>query len=329
MKKTYFLPAAVMALGLATVFVSGCKKSTAGGAAAPTMVNAVEVVQQDLPWDIEYPAQVAGSLEIQIRAQVGGILEARLYNEGEYVEEGKPLFQIDDKQYKVALEKAQGALAQAQAEERRTQRTYARMKTLRADNAVIAAVVVIHFVRFPLPADNPVIKSCRGNLQVIGDRCGNNQLLPRVRRTDGRMINIRSHGIHRADNDFAAGGRFLHIRFYHGKVVIIQFARLYRRIEKFVFVCGKHVIIQAGVEPVFFIAAVNVVSEKGIEIVLLPGEFHPRFRRFALHDHGLRQRGIDLEPETPFRFVKAQEMIVRRTSVFDIEILVAVFDRRF
>ncbi len=136
MKKTYFLPAAVMALGLATVFVSGCKKSTAGGAAAPTMVNAVEVVQQDLPWDIEYPAQVAGSLEIQIRAQVGGILEARLYNEGEYVEEGKQLFQIDDKQYKVALEKAQGALAQAQAEERRTQRTYARMKKLRADNAV-------------------------------------------------------------------------------------------------------------------------------------------------------------------------------------------------
>lgn len=125
-----------MALGLATIFVSGCKKSTAGGTAAPTMVNAVEVVQQDLPWDIEYPAQVAGSLEIQIRAQVGGILEARLYNEGEYVEEGKQLFQIDDKQYKVALEKAQGALAQAQAEERRTQRTYARMKKLRADNAV-------------------------------------------------------------------------------------------------------------------------------------------------------------------------------------------------
>ena len=136
MKKTYFLPVAVMALGLVAVFVSGCKKSAASGAAAPTVVNAVEVVQQDLPWDIEYPAQVAGSLEIQIRAQVGGILEARLYNEGEYVNEGKQLFQIDDKQYKVALEKAQGALAQAQAEERRTQRTYARMKKLRADNAV-------------------------------------------------------------------------------------------------------------------------------------------------------------------------------------------------
>lgn len=156
MKKTYFLPAAVMALGLATVFVSGCKKSTAGGAAAPTMVNAVEVVQQDLPWDIEYPAQVAGSLEIQIRAQVGGILEARLYNEGEYVEEGKQLFQIDDKQYKVALEKAQGALAQAQAEERRTQRTYARMK-----NSAPTMPSANRITIMPFPLMTPPKPMCR------------------------------------------------------------------------------------------------------------------------------------------------------------------------
>ena len=113
----------------------GCqdKKATAPQA---TIVNAVEVIQQDYPWTMEYPAQVAGSLDVQIRAQVGGILQARLYNEGEFVEEGTQLFQIDDKEYKVALEKAQGALAQAQAEVRRTQRAYQRMKTLRAENAV-------------------------------------------------------------------------------------------------------------------------------------------------------------------------------------------------
>lgn len=128
--------AAVAALTLCAFFASGCSKET-GTASLPTpAVNAITVVQQDLPWDIEYPAQVAGSLEIQIRAQVGGILQARLYNEGEYVTAGTQLFQIDDKEYKVALEKAQGALAQAQAEERRTKRTYSRMKRLRADNAV-------------------------------------------------------------------------------------------------------------------------------------------------------------------------------------------------
>ncbi len=120
---------------LAGVLLTGCQAKKP--VAAPDVtVNAVEVVQQDYPWLMEYPAQVAGSLDVQIRAQVGGILEARLYNEGEFVPAGTQLFQIDDTEYKVALEKAQGALSQAQAETKRTQRTYQRMKTLRAENAV-------------------------------------------------------------------------------------------------------------------------------------------------------------------------------------------------
>ena len=126
---------AVLVICLAIVAVCACKKHETAAPAAP-VVSAVKVIQQDLPWNIEYPAQVAGSLEIQIRAQVGGILQSRLYNEGEFVKEGTQLFQIDDSEYKVALEKAQGSLAQAQAEEKRTYRTFNRMKTLRASNAV-------------------------------------------------------------------------------------------------------------------------------------------------------------------------------------------------
>lgn len=136
MNKKLFTPAVLAAVFVSVAFFCGCKKAENTASMPAPVVNAITVVQKDLPWDIEYPAQVAGSLEIQIRAQVGGILQARLYNEGEYVTAGTQLFQIDDKEYKVALEKAQGTLAQAKAEERRTQRTYARMKRLRADNAV-------------------------------------------------------------------------------------------------------------------------------------------------------------------------------------------------
>ncbi len=118
-----------------SLFTIACHKQDASAPAAVN-VSAVKVIQENLPWNIEYPAQVAGSLEIQIRAQVGGILQSRLYNEGEFVKEGTQLFQIDDSEYKVALEKAQGSLAQAQAEEKRTYRTFKRMKTLRQSNAV-------------------------------------------------------------------------------------------------------------------------------------------------------------------------------------------------
>ncbi|MBR5151520.1 MAG: efflux RND transporter periplasmic adaptor subunit [Elusimicrobiaceae bacterium] len=126
---------AVWVFCVTVLLVAACKKHEAAAPAA-AVVSAVKVIQQDLPWNIEYPAQVSGSLEIQIRAQVGGILQSRLYNEGEYVTEGTQLFQIDDAEYKVALEKAKGSLAQAQAEEKRTYRTFSRMKTLRASNAV-------------------------------------------------------------------------------------------------------------------------------------------------------------------------------------------------
>ncbi|WP_424244645.1 membrane fusion protein (multidrug efflux system) [Elusimicrobium posterum] len=116
--------------------ITGCKnKQAATGQETEAPVTAVKVLKMDLPWNIEYPAQVAGSLEIMIRAQVGGILQSRLYNEGDFVEKGTQLFQIDDKEYVVALQKARGALAQAEAELKRTERDYARMKKLRKDHA--------------------------------------------------------------------------------------------------------------------------------------------------------------------------------------------------
>lgn len=125
----------VMSIVLVGMTFSGCKDKKPAAPQA-TAVNAVKVIEQDYPWNIEYPAQIAGSLDVQIRAQVGGILQARLYNEGEFVEAGTQLFQIDDKEYKVALEKAQGTLAQAKAEVTRTRSTYNRVKRLRKENAV-------------------------------------------------------------------------------------------------------------------------------------------------------------------------------------------------
>ncbi len=126
--------AALLAVGVLSC--SACKGKNEGGQAPAQAVNAVKVLKADLPWNIEYPAQVAGSLQINIRAQVGGILESRLYDEGSYVKEGSQLFQINDKEYKAALQKARGALAQAEAQERSTRRDYNRMKKLRAENAV-------------------------------------------------------------------------------------------------------------------------------------------------------------------------------------------------
>lgn len=138
-KKVCFFMLSIMLL--VTLFI-GCskKEETANGedqSLAPgALVDAVKSLKLDVPWDMEYPAQVSGSLEVEIRAQVGGILKERLYQEGEYVNKGAVLFKIDPEQPKAALEKAEASLAQVNTEVQRTQRDYLRMKELIKDNAV-------------------------------------------------------------------------------------------------------------------------------------------------------------------------------------------------
>lgn len=134
MKKLSVATALLAAAG--AVCLCACHSKSAAGQSAPLPVSAIKVLKTDLPWNIEYPAQVVGSLQVQVRAQVGGILQARLFDEGAYVQQGTQLFQIDPAEYEVALQRAQGNLAQAKADEGRTRRDYERMKTLRADNAV-------------------------------------------------------------------------------------------------------------------------------------------------------------------------------------------------
>lgn len=103
---------------------------------AVPLVNATKAITMDMPWNKEYPAQVAGSLEIEVRAQVGGILKERLYNEGEFVNKDDVLFIIDPQEYQIALKRAQASLDQVKTEVQRTKRDYIRNKELIRDNAV-------------------------------------------------------------------------------------------------------------------------------------------------------------------------------------------------
>lgn len=131
----HLFSAAVLSLAVFSVLFCGCGKQSAP-ADQEILVNAISISRQDMPLNIEYPAQIEGSLNIDVRAQVGGILKERLYTEGTYVEKDTPLFIIDPQPYEVALQKAQGALAQAQSEVRRTKREYDRMSRLIKENAI-------------------------------------------------------------------------------------------------------------------------------------------------------------------------------------------------
>jgi membrane fusion protein (multidrug efflux system) len=63
----------------------------------------------------EYSASLEGSKDVEIRPQVNGYLDKIFVDEGAQVKKGQPLFQINDRPYREALNNAKAALAAAKA----------------------------------------------------------------------------------------------------------------------------------------------------------------------------------------------------------------------
>lgn len=131
MRKNKLLIGSVVSL----LLFGGCEEKKPVQMAAP-VVGVSRVIKQNIPLEIEVPAKITGSLEIQVRAQVGGILKSRNFKEGAFVHQGAKLFEIDEAPYRAALTRAQGNLAQAESELKRTTRDYKRMERLHKSKAV-------------------------------------------------------------------------------------------------------------------------------------------------------------------------------------------------
>lgn len=125
------LPFFVSALigALAAAGCSGDKPAGGPPAMGPMPVTAIEMQPQKVPTSIEIMAQTEGARETEVRARVGGILVKRLYQEGETVKSGQPLFQIDRAPYEIAL-------AEAKAKAEQTAREAARLKGLAEAKAI-------------------------------------------------------------------------------------------------------------------------------------------------------------------------------------------------
>ena len=96
----------------------------------PTEVQAITLRAADLPLELEYPARVHGSREVEIRPRVGGILEKRNYVEGTRVEAGQSLFTIDPQPYRNAAARAEADLAAARARVAQAGREVDRLRPL-------------------------------------------------------------------------------------------------------------------------------------------------------------------------------------------------------
>ncbi|HGT4310145.1 TPA: multidrug efflux RND transporter periplasmic adaptor subunit MtrC [Neisseria meningitidis] len=135
--------AAALAAAVALV-LSSCGKGgdaaqggqPAGREAPAPVVGVVTVHPQTVALTVELPGRLESLRTADVRAQVGGIIQKRLFQEGSYVRAGQPLYQIDSSTYEAGLESARAQLATAQATLAKADADLARYKPLVAAEAV-------------------------------------------------------------------------------------------------------------------------------------------------------------------------------------------------
>jgi membrane fusion protein (multidrug efflux system) len=100
---------------MALIITNGCSSSAEKPAPPPPGVTVTPAIQRDVPIHQEWVGTMAGNVDADIRPKVEGFLLARLYTEGSYVAKGTPIFRLDGRQARAAVEQAEGNLALAHA----------------------------------------------------------------------------------------------------------------------------------------------------------------------------------------------------------------------
>lgn len=95
----------------------GC--SSAGpqvAASGPAEVQFVTVAEQPVTLATELPARTSAFETSDVRPQVDGLVTARLFQEGDHVQQGQPLYRIDPAPYAAQVASAQASLQRARAQ---------------------------------------------------------------------------------------------------------------------------------------------------------------------------------------------------------------------
>ncbi len=103
-----------------TLSMAACQSSTTDDAQqnmqqSTPKVNVVSIVPQTVTITTELPARTVAFRQAEVRPQVNGIIEKRLFEEGADVGAGQQLYQIDEAPFQAALQMAKAELAIAQA----------------------------------------------------------------------------------------------------------------------------------------------------------------------------------------------------------------------
>ena len=120
----------------AILLLTACGRSQGGPQQATAEVAVVTVQPESVAITTDLPGRTSAYLVAEVRPQVSGIIQKRLFTEGSEAKAGEVLYQIDPATYEAAYSGAKAALARAEANVMSIRNRVQRYRELVAINAV-------------------------------------------------------------------------------------------------------------------------------------------------------------------------------------------------
>ena len=150
----------VAVIVLIVVHLMGAKKIRAG--APPQVVSAAKAVQGDMPEILNALGTVTPTATVNVLPQLSGYLTAVGYQEGQDVEKGQFLAQIDSRQYEISKQQAQAQLAKDEASLAQARSDLARFTQLNEQKSIAEQTYVDQ--KFTVQQDEAAVKSDKANI---------------------------------------------------------------------------------------------------------------------------------------------------------------------
>jgi RND family efflux transporter MFP subunit len=131
----------------------------------PTPVNIYTVKEGSAQYFNTYPATVTAVNEVEVRPQISGYITGIYFSEGQHVEKGQKLYQIDRQQYQGAYDQAVAQLNTSQANLTKLQQDADRYQELGKQDAV--AQQTVQHAMADLEAGKKQVDAAKANVSAV------------------------------------------------------------------------------------------------------------------------------------------------------------------
>jgi len=177
--------------------LAGCAEQSDGqsprGARGPTEVGFVVAASSSVPLVEELGGRAVAFETSEVRPQVNGLVQRRLFTEGSIVRQGQPLYQIDPSLYQASVSQANANVASARASAEAAQARANRFRPLAAIEAVSQqeytdAAAQARQAQAAVAQNNAALETARINLRFATIRAPISGRIGRSLFTQGALV---------------------------------------------------------------------------------------------------------------------------------------------